>query len=63
MSLWQKQKKNDPGPSNPWAEKEDVDMQKYDSKDDYIEDNSDSENDGEDDTDDYEEEEEEEDEE
>ena len=49
----------DPGPSNPWAEKEDVDMQKYDSKDDYIEDNSDSENDSEDDTDDYEEEEEE----
>ena len=50
----------DPGPQNPWAEKDNINMQQYDMKEEYTEDNTDSEDDGADEEDPYEEEKDEE---
>lgn len=46
----------DPGPQNPWAEKDNVNMQQYDMKEEYTEENTDSEEDSAEEEDNYEEE-------
>ena len=50
----------DPGPQNPWAEKDNINMQQYDMKEEYTEDNTNSEDDGADEEEPYEEEKDEE---
>ena len=50
----------DPGPQNPWAEKDNINMQQYDMKEEYTEENTDSEEDSAEEEDHYEEEKDEE---